>query len=240
MPKFFTESICGDIAEITGGDAAHITKVLRMAKGDRLTVSDTHGTDYFCLIESAVPELVRLSIQESRPSETEPSVKVTLFQGIPKSGKMDTIIQKCVELGIHSIYPVETARSVSRPDAKALKAKVERWNKIALEAAKQCGRGIIPTVGGALSFTQAVEMLIETDSPHILYEKAGNQNKFEICRGIRTAGIFIGPEGGFEEAEIDIAVKSGAKITGLGPRILRTETAPLCALTVIMFATGNL
>lgn len=246
MPRFFIDVSRNQDAlqdkqiHIAGGDAKHITKVLRMKPGEQLTVCDCMGTDYFCQIESAEPDDVSLTILNKEPSRSEPDVRVTLYQALPKSEKMDLIIQKSVELGVYQIVPVITGRCVSRPDKKALANKTERWNKIAAEAAKQCGRGVIPKVLDAMDFRPAAERLSKHCLPILFYEKNGGSIHTVLDKDSKDFGIFIGSEGGFEEEEAALAQSMNIKIAGLGPRILRTETAPLCALSVIMYATGNL
>jgi len=240
MPKFFTEKITDNVAMITGEDAAHIARVLRMRVGEPLTVCDLKGTDYECEITFVNIAEVTLNIISSRPSVAEPTVRVTLFQGLPKADKMELIVQKCVELGVNAIVPVITTRCVSRPDEAALNRKVERWGKIAQEAAKQSGRGILPKVKAAISFETAVEQLSKSINPIMFYENSTVSLKEILTRTSSEIGILIGPEGGFTKEEAEYAQRLGIQISSLGPRILRTETAPLCALSAIMFATGNL
>jgi 16S rRNA (uracil1498-N3)-methyltransferase len=242
MPRFFTDQISGETVRITGADAAHIAKVLRMRPGERLTVCDCRGSDLLCEITEVSPACVLLRIRESAPSGSEPSVRVTLYQALPKADKMELIVQKSVELGVHRIVPVLSARCVSRPDEKALRAKAQRWARIAAEAAKQSGRGILPEVAEAMPFERAAGAFAEqTDGRGILfYERSGGRAADALAELPARAAVFIGPEGGFEEAEVTLAAGRGIRIAGLGPRILRAETAPLCALAAIMFATGNI
>ncbi|CDZ24907.1 hypothetical protein CCDG5_1809 [[Clostridium] cellulosi] len=243
MPKFFIDAEeIKDTASIVGADAAHIAKVLRMKVGEPLTVCDCRGFDYTCEIVSVSPTAVSLNVLERTVSLSEPTVKVTLFQGLPKGDKMDLIVQKSVELGVSEIVPVITRRSVSRPDKKTLLRKIERWNKIAAEAAKQCGRGILPKVADAVDFYTAAEMAKDMDLPIMLYERSGGTmgDLLSGCIGIKTFGVMVGPEGGFDDIEVSFARERNIRTAGMGPRILRTETAPLSALSVIMYATGNL
>jgi len=240
MPKFFTEKITDNVAVITGEDAEHIARVLRMRVGEPLTVCDLKGTDYESEITSVSLTEVILKITNSRPSVAEPTVRVTLFQGLPKADKMELIVQKCVELGVTAIVPVITTRCVSRPDEAALNRKVERWGKIAQEAAKQSGRGILPKVKAAISFEIAVEQLAKIKTSIMFYEKSTVSLKEILSVTLSEIGILIGPEGGFEKEEAEYAQRLGIQLSSLGPRILRTETAPICALSAIMFATGNL
>lgn len=248
MPRFFIENapqgfFDGDTIAVTGEDASHIAKVLRMKPGEKLTVCDCAGTDYNCEIVSPDPSAVTLKILGKEKSISEPDIKVTLYQGLPKGDKMELIIQKSVELGVSAIVPVMTLRSVSRPDAKSLAKKEERWNKIAAEAAKQSGRGLLPRVLPALSFNEAIKAMAAHTAAIMLYEKNGSSIKDELEKpgaDFKSTGILIGPEGGFDETEAAYARENGVVTAGLGPRILRTETAPLCALSAIMYATGNI
>jgi 16S rRNA (uracil1498-N3)-methyltransferase len=246
MPRFFMEeapesSLSGDELTITGGDAAHIARVLRMKAGEKLTVCNCRGLDYNCEILDARAEAVVLRILEKQSTLSEPDVHVTLYQGMTKGDKMDLIVQKSVELGVSRIVPVETSRSVSKPDEKSLAKKVERWNRIAAEAAGQSGRGILPKVMPAVGFETAIDMMIAHDISLLLYEHNGGTLR-EHFAGEKPldVGVMVGSEGGFEVAEADFARSHGVATAGMGPRILRTETAPICALSVIMYATGNL
>ena len=249
MPKFFIESTQNDDFDngpltITGDDAAHISRVLRMKPGEHLTVCNCRGFDFICEILEIRPETVQLKVLERQRSLTEPSVAVTLYQGLPKGDKMDFIVQKSVELGVTRIVPVITLRSVSRPDAKSLGRKAERWNRIAAEAAKQCGRGILPEVRPVVGFEDAIGIMASHNIALMLYEQNGGSLSDHFANlqsaPLRSIGVLIGPEGGFDTAEADYARSHGITTAGMGPRILRTETAPLCALSVIMYATNNL
>ena len=239
MPRFFTQDVNETDARITGADAAHIVRVLRMHPGEKLTVCDLAGSDYLCEICSAAPEAVELRVLEKRPTVAEPNVQVTLFQGLPKADKMELIVQKSVELGVARIVPVLTARCVSRPDAAALAKKTARWQKIAMEAAKQSGRGRLPAVEKTVDFSAAVQELAEMERGVLFYEKGGDAHR-GVWEGSRQIGFCIGPEGGFADEEVRLAAQAGIRICTLGPRILRTETAPLCVLSIAMYATGNL
>lgn len=246
MPRFFIENIpenelTGDTLTITGGDAAHIVRVLRMKTGEKITVCDCRGFDYCCEIIGAQADAVPLKIIERKPTVSEPDVFVTLYQGLPKADKMELIVQKSVELGVSRIVPVITARSVSKPDPKSLAKKIERWNKIAVEAAGQSGRGILPKVSPAVNFREAVELMSAHGTALMLYERNGGTLREHLDEKKDTQySIIVGPEGGFDESEADMARNNGIVTAGMGPRILRTETAPICALSVIMYATGNL
>lgn len=243
MPRFFLNFSGGDTAVITGQDAVHIRRALRMREGENLTICDGRGTDYFSEIIGFDDENVLLKVLYHTPTACEPTTAVTLYQGLPKSDKMEFIIQKAVELGVTSIAPVETARSVARIDKDEGKArkKAERWQKIADEAAGQCGRGILPKVESPMTFKQAVVHMQEEDTSVIaFYEGGGQPLDTLVGRESRKLAIVIGPEGGFEPSEIEMLKSKGARMATLGPRILRCETAPLAALAVIMALTGNM
>ncbi len=245
MPRFFTQDITEAGGCITGEDAKHIAKVLRMKVGDELTVCDTKGRDYDCMIEEIGAGEVRLKVLSVAPSQSEPDVRVHLYQAMPKADKMETIIQKAVELGAASITPVMTRRCVSRPDAKSMDKKLVRYNRIALEAAKQCGRGVVPPVLPLLELPQALEQMQRTGCPILFYENATAPAKQVIAKA-RESGkeleiaVLIGAEGGFDEDEVALAMEHGCHILSLGKRILRCETAPLAALTILMYETGNM
>lgn len=245
MPRFFTQDITEAGGCITGEDAKHIAKVLRMKVGDELTVCDTKGRDYDCMIEEIGAGEVRLKVLSVAPSQSEPDVRVHLYQAMPKADKMETIIQKAVELGAASITPVMTRRCVSRPDAKSMDKKLVRYNRIALEAAKQCGRGVVPPVLPLLELPQALEQMQRTGCPILFYENATAPAKQVIAKA-RESGkeleiaVLIGAEGGFDEDEVALAREHGCHILSLGKRILRCETAPLAALTILMYETGNM
>lgn len=239
MQKLFVDYIGGDKITLNEEQSRHIAKSLRMRKGDMLTLCTGDGTDYGCMIEEITKESVTLTVCYEQASNTEPSIKVSLFQGVPKSDKMEDIIQKCVELGIYEITPVLTKRSISRPDEKQAKKKQVRYNKIALEAAQQSGRGIIPKINDMTSFKNAVNSC-DADLKIIFYEGGGKSLKSLINDDIKSVAIFIGPEGGFEKEEVDAVLGIGGINATLGKRILRTQTAPVAALSAIMTLTGNM
>lgn len=240
MPRFFIEDIEGDRLTITGDDARHIGRSLRMRPGEELTVCDTRGTDCLCVVESVSETDVLVRVLERRTSDTEPSVKVTLYQGYPKGDKLDTVIEKSVELGVSRIVPVLTERSVARPDDKSAARKLERWQRRALEAAKQCGRGCIPQVERLISFGELPELISRHDRFMFCYELGGQPLAKVLGEAPGHVGIFIGPEGGISTGEALALTESGAVPVTLGRRILRTETAPIAALAAIMLLTGNM
>ena len=224
---------------ISGNDVNHIKNVLRMEKGEDISVSDGHGRDYFCVISQMDKDRIVLEIQNSWDSYVELGTKLYLFQGLPKSDKMDLIIQKAVELGVYEIVPVVTRRTIVKLDEKKEAKKLARWQGISESAAKQAGRGRIPSVSPPVSFKDALEFAGTLDSVIIPYEKAeGMEASRAVVKGLKnkkSVGIFIGPEGGFDTEEVDAAMESGAVPVTLGRRILRTETAGLAVLSVLMF-----
>lgn len=245
MPKFFIESGINEDMEIVGGDAVHILKSLRMSVGDRLTICDGNGSDAECEIYEAGRDYLKLKVLSRSPSISEPDIEVNLYQCLPKGDKFDGVVRKSVELGVHSITPVISSRVISRPDKKALAKKTERWNKIAREAAGQSGRGIVPMVRETLSFDLAVKEASNTDKEsgvlNIFFYECGGEPMSQLkLDGISIINIFIGPEGGYSPAEAEAAEKAGFFTATLGSRILRTETAPVAALSVIMYITGNM
>jgi 16S rRNA (uracil1498-N3)-methyltransferase len=212
-----------------------------MRVGEDVTVC-CNGVDYCCKISSITSDTVYLDLVEKHRCAAEPSVEVTLFQAVPKLDKLEYIIQKSVELGVSRIVPVLTRRCVSRPDEKDFaKKKLPRLNKIAEQAAKQSGRGIIPEVTPMVSLVEAVDMMKKLDRTVLLYEEEGGVSfgKVELD-GVKSVGLFIGSEGGFDKAEADTMVDAGAVQVWLGKRILRCETAPITALSILMFLTNNM
>lgn len=241
MHHFFTEP--SQIREtkilIEGADFNHMKNVLRMKSGEQVGISDGQGTDYMCEVDHFEEGAVVLNILSSEKSYSELASRIILFQGLPKGDKMELIIQKAVELGVGEIVPVATRRAVVKLDDKKAGKKVQRWNSIALGAAKQSGRSLVPEVKPVMTFAQAVEYAKELDIVLIPYELAeGMEKTREIISAVRpgqSIGVFIGPEGGFDEAEVEKAASFGAQPITLGKRILRTETAGLCVLSILMY-----
>ncbi|HHY82168.1 MAG TPA: 16S rRNA (uracil(1498)-N(3))-methyltransferase [Clostridiales bacterium] len=241
MHRFFIrpENIDGNTAVITGDDAHHISKVLRMEAGEEIILCNSQGLDYKAVISKVENGKVYAGLTESSPAPAEPGVRVTLYQGLPKASKMETIVQKCVELGIYEIIPICTSRTVVRlSDKKDGEKKAARWQKIAEEAAKQCGRGIIPHVGNPVSFEQAVKDCC-SDLKILLWEEEKERSLRNVlynqAANIHTAAILIGPEGGLEKQEASLAEQYGWVTATIGPRILRTETAGMAVLAAIMY-----
>lgn len=245
MQRFFVvpEQVRETEIDIIGADVNHITKVLRMKAGEELFVSDGENNLYQCAIQEIISDKVIVEIIEKVEVTTELSSKIYLFQGLPKADKMDLIVQKAIELGVHEIIPVLTKRSVVKLDEKKAKKKVERWNVIAESAAKQAGRGYIPVVKEVMKYESALVYAKGLDVRLIPYELANDMHVTkEIISNIRTGqslGVFIGPEGGFEREEIDNALNLQAQPITLGKRILRTETAGLAILSILMYQLEN-
>lgn len=241
MYHFFVtpQQISGDKIRIEGGDVNHMKNVLRMKLHEKAEISDGESRTYLCEVEAYEEDVAVLHILEEMEADTEPASKLYLFQGLPKSDKMELIVQKAVELGVYQVIPVAMKRSVVRLDDKKAAKKADRWNSIAESAAKQAGRSRIPEVTMPLSYNEALKMAEELDVTLLPYELAGGMEVTrEVIRQIKSGqsvGIFIGPEGGFEPEEVDAAVSMGAKVITLGRRILRTETAGLATLAVLMF-----
>ena len=240
MPRFFTGNIDENTGLITGDDAKHIAKVLRMRPGERLIACDQNGQDYHCIIEQVGEKEVTLQVQQVTPCQAEPDIRVRLYQAMPKSDKMELIIQKAVELGVAEVIPVQTHRCVSKPDTKSMAKKLERYNRIALEAAKQCGRGIIPQVLPMMDYKEALNRMAQDDTALVFYENSTASFAQCLQKPAKTISVMVGAEGGFEPEEIAAAWEKGIASVSLGPRILRCETAPLAALAVIMYQTGNM
>lgn len=242
MPKFFVEeeNIKDNIITLYGDDAGHISRVLRSKIGDRLIVCDGTGNDYESEIIEISDNNVRLEIKNTTFSDSEPSVKIILFQGLPKGDKMELIIQKCVELGVYCIIPINTERCIVKIDKNKEKKKIERWQKISESAAKQSGRGIVPKIGEVLNYSEAIKKALDFDMSMIPYELEQNRGLKEFLddyktKDGKTLGIFIGPEGGFALEEIEKALNSGVLPVTLGKRILRTETAGMTAVANTSF-----
>lgn len=243
MPRFFIDAPpAQDTITVRGEDARHIARVLRMQPGETLTVCDGLGTDYECVLGQAAPDAVTARVVRAYPSAGEPGVRVTLYMALPKADKMELIVQKATELGVAEIAPFVSSRCVSRPDAQSLHKKCARWGKIAAEAAKQCGRGRIPRVRDAVPMAEAVALAAGDALPLLLYEaERENSLRAALTGGmLESVSVMVGPEGGFAPEEVRAAQDAGLRSISLGPRILRCETAPLAALSAIMYESGNL
>ncbi|MCK8825151.1 16S rRNA (uracil(1498)-N(3))-methyltransferase [Fuchsiella alkaliacetigena] len=242
---FFVEAdnIDQEQVVITGDDVAHITKSLRLESGDQLSVADGEGNKYLVEIVETKPELVITEIKEELEIKVEPELEVTILQGLPKSKKMDLIVQKCTELGVAKIIPLETARSVVKLKPKKAQRRCQRWQKIAEEAAKQSGRAKIPQIGELRDFSQAQTLIEEYELVFLAWEEEEAVTLQNALKGLsfpQKILIIIGPEGGFSAQEVAQAKRWGAKVVSLGPRILRTETAAIATLSMLLYAGGDL
>ena len=239
MTRFFVspEELGSDNIQLVGENASH-AKVLRLKAGEQVLVCDGEGSECLCAV---VDSGWNLEVLERRESVSEPGVRVSVYMAFPKSDKLEHVIQKATELGVYEIVAFPTARCVSKPDEKSLKKKLERWQKIAASAAEQSGRGRIPQVVILPSFSEALKRGTQTDLPMMFYE---NEQATTLHMALnsgewKSAALLTGPEGGLEEKEVKQAMEAGWKVCTLGKRILRCETAPLCALSAVMYAAGE-
>ena len=242
MPKFFVRQDRIDDNKITivGDDAFHISRALRMAKGERIIVCDMQCNEYECILSEFNPDSVVAEIVSSRKIDNEPPIKTFLFQALPKGDKLDTVIQKAVECGVFEITPFESERCVVKVKLDAEEKKTERRNRIALEAAKQCGRGYVPQVNPTVDFKTAVKKACACDLCVFCYEgeeQLSLKDLLESKHDAETVAIFIGSEGGFSIDELHYATDNGMKSVSLGKRILRTETASSFVLSCISYET---
>lgn len=242
MSRFFIpkENIRDNKIYIAGDDVAHISRVLRMDIGDELICCDGCGNDYTVKISEISKKEVICNIVSKEKAETEPNISVILIQGIPKASKMDYIIQKTTELGISHIYPCSLSRCVSKVEGDK---KTERWQKIAQEASKQSGRGVVPVVHNPIDLNEAISILNNVDVSFVPYECTEESYLKPIlssAQGVKTVAYLIGPEGGFDKSEIELIEKNGINVVTLGKRILRTETAGEAVLSMVMYEIGDI
>ncbi len=242
MPRFFApaQQLREDTITLMGENAAH-AKVLRLHAGDEVTVCDGEGTDLRCAVESLSGGELTLRVLSRAASESEARVRCSVYMAFPKADKLEHVIQKATELGAAEIVCFPMQRCVSRPDEKSLPKKLERWQRIAASAAEQSGRGVIPRVLALGSYAEALVRASQASLALCFYE---NEDKLTLRGAIgdadfSDAAILTGPEGGFAPVEIEQARAAGLRICTLGRRILRCETAPLCALSALMYATGE-
>lgn len=241
MPhRYFTNDISGGTARLTGAEAAHLAKVMRAKPGQTVIICNGEGTDFEAEIISAAADEVIFKIVSSATSTAEPNVNVHVFMGYAKGERTELAMQKAVELGAAGITPFFSENTVVKP--KNEEEKNKRYRRIVLDAAKQSGRGIIPDVGMPLSFAEMLEKAKEYDTAMFFYEGGGLAvaDALQSCKSPKTIAVITGAEGGFTPAEAEAAKTAGCICTGLGPRILRCETAPIAALAAIMALTGNL
>ncbi len=238
MPRFFVDptAIADGQVTISGDDARHIARSLRMAVGDEITVADGSGFEYHSRLLKIRDEECNAEIISKTESRAEPKCRVTLFMAYPKGDKLETVVQKSVELGASRIIPFESERCIKKPAPEKAEKQTARLQRIADEAAKQCGRAILPTVGMPTGFSAMLSQISEHSLVLFCYEKENSttiRQAIENAKGIESIAVIVGAEGGFSEKEANAIVEAGAKCVTLGPRILRCETAPYYALSVI-------
>lgn len=243
MPRFFVTaenietSENGTVITISGDDANHISRVLRMKQGEHVTACDECGCEYETVVRQT-GQTVLLDVISSRQSQNEPPYRAVVYQALVKGDRFDTVLQKSTELGAYEIVPVICSRCTVKLTSAEYGKKVERWQRIVLEAAKQCGRAVIPRVRNPITFDEAVKQASESDLPIFCYEGEGTIPLPEICSEAtkpQTISILIGPEGGYADEEVKKVCESGLKMTGLGRRILRTETAAPFVLSCLVY-----
>ncbi len=242
MTRFFIapEEMQSDFLVLTGENAQH-ARVLRLKNGEEVLVCDGQGKELLCTVRDVSPDRISLAVQKQQESKTEARVCVGVYMAFPKGDKLEHVIQKATELGAYEIVAFPSKRCVSHPDEKSLKKKLERWQKIAVSAAEQSGRGRIPQVLALPSYEAALQRAAECDKALLFYEnEQATTLKMALSGGdYRTVSLLTGPEGGLEVSEVEQARAAGLQICTLGKRILRCETAPLCALSAVMFDAGE-
>ncbi len=239
MYQFFVteEQIGREFITITGGDVNHIKNVLRMRPGETIRVSNQKGQDYFCKISEVGEDFVQADILETGAATTELPGKIYLFQGIPKGDRMEHVIEKAVELGVYEIIPVRMRYCVVKLDDKKQQAKLKKWQALAMAAAKQSKRSLVPNIHPVMSYKEAIAYAFQSEACLIPYENEngmeGTKAALKKIRGKESVSILIGPEGGLAPEEIE-AVKSRGEVISLGKRILRTDTAAITAMSMVM------
>ncbi|WP_051533874.1 16S rRNA (uracil(1498)-N(3))-methyltransferase [Desulfitibacter alkalitolerans] len=242
--KITNGDLCGSKLEILGEEAHHIANVLRLKEGSLVGLFDGFGYKAAGILLDVTNERVLVELTHDKVANTEPPVEITLYQSLPKKDKLELIIQKATELGVKNIVPIITKRTIVHIDNEKAKKKVERWNKIAQEACKQSGRAYVPQISEPISF-KAMLSEIKAEINIIPYEAEDKKGLKQVLRSFKESmpksiGIFIGPEGGWDKDEVQMAVNHGIIPVTLGPRILRTETASLAVLTMILYELGDL
>ena len=242
MTRFFVTPEELEMSEpvLTGENFQH-AKVLRLKAGEAVLLCDGQGQESICTVTDAGSAQIALEVVERRASETEAAVRVSVYMAFPKADKLEHVIQKATELGAYEIVAFPSARCVSKPDEKSLKKKLERWQKIAASAAEQSGRGLIPEVLVLPSYSDALKRASGADKALLFYEnEQATTLKMALSAGeYQTVSLLTGPEGGLEEREVEQAKDAGLQVCTLGKRILRCETAPLCALSAVMYDAGE-
>ena len=242
MSRFFVDpcEYKPDFMVLTGENAAH-AKVLRLKNGEEVTVCDGAGRECVCVVSDVSNDQISLVVKAQQAASSEAAVKVSVYMAFSKGDKFEHVIQKATELGAYEIIAFPSARCVSKPDDKSLKKKLERWQKIAASAAEQSGRGIIPTVITLNSYKEALQRAAQADLGVLFYENEQATTlrmALDSC-SFTTVSLLTGPEGGLESREVEQASQAGLRVCTLGKRILRCETAPLCALSAVMYHSGE-
>lgn len=242
MARFFVDPkiLENEFLVLTGKNAEH-ARVLRLKNGEKVVVSDGCGNECACTVSDVSPGQISLVVDERMTSSNEPAIRVSVYMAFSKGDKLEHVIQKATELGAHEIVAFPSARCVSRPDEKSLHKKLERWQKIAASAAEQSGRGMVPQVLVSDSYLNAIERARQTDIAILFYE---NERATTLRMALEeskytSVSLITGPEGGLEPSEVEQAISAGLRVCTLGKRILRCETAPLCALSAVMFDSGE-
>lgn len=242
MTRFFVtpEELLQDAPVLTGENAAH-AKVLRLKAGEEILLCDGQGQECICVVADVSAAQVNLTVRSRQSSITEAGVQVSVYMAFPKADKLEHVIQKATELGAYEIVAFPSSRCISRPDEKSLKKKLERWQKIAASAAEQSGRGRIPRVVVLGSYAEALNRAAKADLSILFYENEQATTLHMALSGssAKTISLLSGPEGGLEEREVEQAQSAGLSVCTLGRRILRCETAPLCALSAVMYHFGE-
>ena len=236
------KDIQDDRAIITGSEARHIGRVLRRDVGDSLYLIDENGSEYHAVITAKTSKAVKVHLLEKYPSRKESSIKVVLGQALPKSDKMDYIVQKATELGVNTIVPFFSSRTVPRLNGERQEKKCQRWQKIAIEATKQCGRKVVPRVEGIVNFEEIIEKWDHNSLKIILWEDEKNNRLQEVLKNVqefKKVILLVGPEGGFTSEEVSVASDRGFRSAGLGRFILRTETVGIYLLSVLHYELGE-
>ena len=241
MVRFFVSPAEMSLERITlTGDNAQHAKVLRLKAGEEVLLCDGEGNECLCRVEEMDARQLTVTVISRRESSTEPAVRVSVYMAFPKADKLEHVIQKATELGAYEIVAFPSARCISKPDEKSLAKKVERWQKIAASAAEQSGRGRIPRVLVLPSYKAALERAAEADKALLFYENEHATTLRMALEGqYASVSLLTGPEGGLEESEVKQALEAGLQVCTLGSRILRCETAPLCALSAVMYDSGE-
>ncbi len=240
MPRFFVPSkdINEDKVTILGDDARHIARSLRMAVGDTVTVCDMHKKEHLCRLDLIRDDICELTILQSQDGATESVVDITLYMAYPKGDKLDTVLQKAVELGVSTFVPFESSRCIKKPTSDRIEKQLQRLSRIANEASKQSGRGVLTAVRSPISFNEVINECESYDLAIFCYEGDGTVSLKQILKeksDARRIGVVVGSEGGFSKDEAERAKDKGLKMANLGPRILRCETAPAYVLSAISY-----